>query len=98
MKYFYVGCIHSATINNDRTKFLSLIRVGLPPSMSPIWNSFDNYRGKIKKNSKGTEYYQWDYTHGDIEVYNSRGEHLGCIDAITGAWTKNAVKGRTIDL
>jgi hypothetical protein len=60
--------------------------------------SFENYRGKIKRNSKHTEYYQWDYTHNDIEVYNSRGEHLGCIDALMGEWTKGPVKGRRIDL
>ncbi len=95
---YCVGCVCSAAIDDERTKFRSLIGAALPPSLSPIWNGLENYRGKIKRNSKGTQYYQWDYTHGDIEVYNSRGEHLGCIDAISGAWTKNAVKGRTIDL
>ena len=49
--------------------------------------------GVVKK-----EYYEWDYTHGEIEVYNSRGEHLGVMDALTGDMTKPAVSGRTIDV
>ncbi len=70
----------------------------LQPAQSPVWNSFEEYRGKVKRNKKGDQYYQWDYTHGDIEVYNKRGEHLGCIDGKTGEKTKPAVKGRTIDI
>ena len=83
----------------DNTIINSLLtKAALAPSQSPIWTSFQNYKGKVKRNAKGTQYYQWDYTHGDIEVYNNRGEHLGCIDALTGNKTKNAVKGRKIDL
>ena len=73
-------------------------RNGLQPAQSPIWKNLKPYRGKVKRNEKGDQFYQWDYTHGDIEVYNKRGEHLGCIDGITGEWTKPAVKGRTIDV
>jgi hypothetical protein len=71
---------------------------GLQPSQSPIWKGFEQYRGKIKRDRKKDRYYQWDYRHGDIEEYNSQGEHLGSIDGLTGERTKPAEKGRTIDL
>ena len=49
-------------------------------------------RGRNKR------YYEYDRTHGEIEVYNHRGEHLGAIDAETGRWVKDADPGRTIKL
>jgi hypothetical protein len=42
--------------------------------------------------------YTWDSLHGEIEVYNNRGKHLGVIHAVTGQWIKDAVKGRKIDV
>jgi hypothetical protein len=45
-----------------------------------------------------TKLYTWDWTHGEIEVFNRRGRHLGVIDAISGALIKNAVAGRKIDV
>lgn len=41
--------------------------------------------------------YTWDSMHGEIEVYNKRGKHLGVVDT-NGDWIKEAVKGRTIDV
>lgn len=52
-----------------------------------IWVSHDRKR-----------YYTWDYTHGDVEVFNKRGYHLGSANAKTGTMTKPAVKGRKIDV
>jgi len=49
-------------------------------------------------NDDGTRIYTWDSLHGEIEVYNSRGTHLGVVDALTGLPTKAAVKGRRIDV
>jgi hypothetical protein len=68
------------------------------PAQSPVWKALKPYRDKVKRNEKGDRYYQWDYTHGDIEEYNSRGEHLGSIDPITNERTKPAVNGRTIKI
>jgi hypothetical protein len=34
----------------------------------------------------------------EVEVYNSRGWHLGVMHPITGDWIKPAVKGRKIDV
>ena len=46
----------------------------------------------------GQRYYTWDSLHGEIEVFNKRGKHLGAIHAVTGQLVKNAVKGRSIDV
>lgn len=43
-----------------------------------------------------SRYYTWDSLHGEVEVFNSRGYHIGVIDAVTGQPLKNAVKGRRI--
>jgi hypothetical protein len=46
----------------------------------------------------GSRLYTWDGLHGEIEIFNSRGRHLGVVDAVTGMLTKPAVKGRKIDV
>jgi hypothetical protein len=46
----------------------------------------------------GRRLYTWDSLHGEVEVFNARGKHLGALDAVTGAWVKPAVPGRTIDV
>lgn len=52
-----------------------------------LWRSQDQER-----------YYTWDSLHGEIEVFNKRGKHLGALDAVTGHTIKQAVRGRTIDV
>ena len=52
-----------------------------------LWRSHD-----------GDRYYTWDSLHGEIEVFNKRGRHLGAADAVTGVLIKEAVKGRKIDV
>lgn len=42
--------------------------------------------------------YTWDGLHGEIEVFNPRGKHIGVIHAVTGDWIKDAVKRRSIDV
>jgi Cytotoxic len=46
----------------------------------------------------GKRLYTWDSLHGEVEVFNARGKHLGALDPVTGAWVKPAVAGRTIDV
>ena len=36
--------------------------------------------------------------HGEIEVFNARGKHLGAMDPVTGEMIKSAVPGRAIDV
>jgi hypothetical protein len=70
----------------------------MPKSQSPVWKSFEPHRGDIKKSGSGrnTRYYKWDHTHGDIEVYDRNGDHLGSADPVTGEIYKPAVPGRNI--
>ncbi len=65
-----------------------------------FWNDLDRCRGggtrSNEEKGRKRRYYEWDYTHGDVEVYNDRGEHLGSADPQTGDMTKPPVPGRTI--
>lgn len=57
------------------------------PANSPYWKSLKPHKGKTKtngKSGKAKEYYEWDYTHGDIEVYDGRGRHKGSADPVEG--------------
>ncbi len=65
-------------------------------SESPVWKEFKPHQGKLK--TDGDKIYDWDHTHNDIEVYNSRGEHVGTIDPVTGIKIKDAVAGRKINV
>jgi hypothetical protein len=50
------------------------------------------------RSSDGQRLYTWDSLHGEIEVFNKRGRHLGAVDPITGSLRKIAVPGRKIDV
>ena len=56
------------------------------------------FKGRKRwRSADGGKYYEWDATHGEIEVYNRRGRHLGVLNA-HGLLIKDAVPGRTIPL
>ncbi len=42
--------------------------------------------------------YTWDSLHGEIELFNKRGKHLGVLHAVTGVLIKEAIKGRKLDV
>jgi hypothetical protein len=50
------------------------------------------------RSTDGKRLYTWDAFHGEIEVFNARGKHLGAIDPLTGEPIKDAVRGRKIDV
>ena len=52
-----------------------------------VWRSRDRER-----------YYTWDGLHGEVEVFNKRGLHLGALDPRTGQLIKPAEKGRRLDV
>ncbi len=52
-----------------------------------LWRSTDRKR-----------YFTWDRLHGEIEVFNKNGNHLGSIEPIHGEQSKEAVPGRYIDV
>lgn len=41
-------------------------------------------------------YYSWDERHGEIEVFDKRGWHLGALDAVTGEFIKEADNSRRL--
>ncbi|MGC9196111.1 MAG: colicin E3/pyocin S6 family cytotoxin [Syntrophobacteraceae bacterium] len=53
---------------------------------------------KVWKSQSGHRFFTWDSLHGEVEVFDSRGQHLGAIDPMTGAKTKSAVPGRRLDV
>jgi hypothetical protein len=68
---------------------------------SPIWQDLKPFRGSTRTNGLGgsaRQYYEWDYTHNDIEVYNRQGQHLGSMDPSSGEMIKPAVAGRKIKI
>lgn len=46
----------------------------------------------------GKRLYTWDELHGEIEVFNKRGLHLGAAEPQSGVIFKGPVKGRRIDV
>lgn len=75
--------------------------MGRKPIPSPGYLDDCEYLGYIYgerrwRSRRGTYIYTWDSFHGEIEVYNARGQHRGAIDAVTGKPIKPARKGRTI--
>jgi hypothetical protein len=53
--------------------------------------------GRRWRSRDGRRLYEWDDLHGEIEVYNRRGKHLGVLDA-AGVLISGAVPGRAIDV
>ncbi|MET9085077.1 colicin E3/pyocin S6 family cytotoxin [Streptomyces sp. NPDC004237] len=66
----------------------------------PVLEEAAPYKGKTKSNGKSgskKRYFEWDYTHGDIGVYDKNGKHLGSADPNGGHIYKPPVKGRKIN-
>ena len=79
----------------------NMCSIGPGRSGSKLWDLLKPFRGKTRTNGlKGRKqrYYEWDRTHGDIEVYDSNGQHLGSMDANTGLMTKPMSPGREIKI
>lgn len=52
----------------------------------PRWRSVDKSR-----------YYTWDSLHGEIEVFNKRGQHIAVLNADGTLSNKQPEQGRTMD-
>ncbi len=79
--------------NNDR-------KFNVRKNESPQWDKLDRVKNsKLRTSGSGSQqrYYDWDYTHNDIEVYDHLGRHLGSMDPVTGEIYKGPV-GRTISV
>lgn len=56
------------------------------------------YQGETRwRDSISGRLYTWDRTHGEFEVFNERGRHIGVVNQ-DGVLIKDAVKGRKIDV
>ncbi|RJF83285.1 hypothetical protein D3877_00890 [Azospirillum cavernae] len=73
----------------------------LPPRPS-ILDDFDFHKvidgRKVWKNREGTRYFSWDSLHGEVEMFDRRGYHLGSLDPNTGNPLKDAVRGRRLNV
>jgi hypothetical protein len=76
--------------------------VGVPKPSPCYLDRMDRWRvinGKQTWRSPcGKRLYQWDELHGEIEVYNKRGKHVGVLHAVSGEAIGDAEEGRTIDV
>ena len=69
------------------------------PSILDDFEHFKAINGERRWRSNGGErIYTWDALHGEVEVFNQRGFHLGALDPITGEMVKQPVRGRRIDV
>jgi hypothetical protein len=93
---------------NDMFKNRSRLEIDLPqkvtrkpipkPSFLDDCEPIGAPNGEKRWRSKdGTRLYTWDAFHGEIEVFNTRGSHLGVLN-VKGDFIKNPVKGRKIDV
>ncbi|MGM0878884.1 MAG: colicin E3/pyocin S6 family cytotoxin [Bacillota bacterium] len=53
---------------------------------------------KVWRSHDGKRLYTWDSLHGEIEIFNKHGRHLGCAEPISGELIKPAVKGRKLNV
>jgi hypothetical protein len=51
---------------------------------------------QVWTNRQRSRFFTWDGLHGEIEVFDRQGRHLGALHAVTGQLTKPAKKGRTL--
>jgi hypothetical protein len=77
-----------------------MVKVSIPkPSFLDTCEYIGVFSGEKRwRSHDGKRIYTWDYLHGEIEVFNKRGKHLGVIDPVHGMMIKDAVKRRTIDV
>jgi len=69
------------------------------PSILDDFENLGAFGGERRwRSDGGRRLYTWDSLHGEVEVFNARGKHLGALDPVTGALVKPAIAGRTIDV
>ena len=82
--------------------FVKITSLGGKPIPKPSYLDECVAIGAVKgvkrwRSKDGKRLYTWDALHGEIEVFNARGRHLGALDP-QGKFKKDAVKGRKIDV
>ncbi|HEY1718149.1 MAG TPA: colicin E3/pyocin S6 family cytotoxin [Verrucomicrobiae bacterium] len=69
------------------------------PKPSPCYlDDFEKWKivdgRQVWRNKEGSRLYTWDSLHGEVEVFDSRGYHLGALHAVSGELIKPAKKRR----
>ena len=69
------------------------------PKPSPCYlDDFEKWKivggREVWRNKEGSRLYTWDSLHGEVEVFDSRGYHLGALHAVSGQLIKPAKKHR----
>ena len=74
--------------------------VSTPRPVPGYLDLFEKYqirnRVQIWTNKERDRFFTWYYTHGEIEAFDKRGNHLGAFHGITGEKLKDAVRGRKL--
>lgn len=52
---------------------------------------------KVWRNTAGDQIYSWDSLHGEVEVFNKRGKHLGVMN-YEGVFIKPPIRGRQLNV
>ena len=88
-----------STKPNPNNNAVSNRKINVNKSESKYWKSLDNAKNGWKQSGTGkdTQYYKWDYTHNDIEVYDRGGNHLGSLDPTTGNPYRDAQPSHNIN-
>ena len=60
-----------------------------------VWKVIE--KRKVYRSVAGDRLYTWDDLHGEVEVFNKRGQHLGVAD-YTGKTIGEAVRGRVLNV
>lgn len=67
--------------------FLKDLEVVMVAGGRKVWTTPDRDR-----------YYTWDTLHGEVEVFNKRGKHLGAARPVTGELYKPADRRKSLDV
>ena len=92
----FEGRLHAARTTLPDTGMHKPIPIPLFLDRCEAMGAFDGE--KRWRSADGKRLYTWDSLHGEIEVFDKRGNHLGAADAVTGVLSKAAVRGRTINV
>ena len=72
----------------------------IPIPENSILDGYEKYRvigdRQVWRHKK--RFFTWDGLHGEIEVFDANGYHLGAINPLTGELVKEPVKGRTLNV
>ena len=72
----------------------------LSKATSPFWKTLQTIAGRQTRTNglsgNKRRFYEWDYTHSDIEMYSANRNHLGSVSALDGSLIKPAKPGRRL--